>query len=88
MEKLYRDALFHDALAATQAASLLGATPPALRAQLELVLGKIYTAFGDTAKARGHFRAALALDPELELQSETSPKITALFQAERIGRRR
>ncbi len=88
VERLYRDARFHDALAATGAQVFDSLDDPALRAQLELLRGKIQTAFGDSERAVRHFRTAVELAPELELPSPTSPKIAAHFQAARIAARR
>jgi LysM repeat protein len=83
IEQLYRDARFYEALAATGAAAFDSLDDPTLRARVELLRGKIQTAFGDTEKAHRHFRAALELSPNLELRRPASPKIAAHFRAAR-----
>lgn len=81
IETLYRAARFDEALAASRGGAIASAEGPASRARLELLRGKIETAFGNVDKARAHFRAALEIDPDLRLSGEASPKIAALFEA-------
>lgn len=78
-EALYRGALFPEAQAVMRDLRPRDTHSATLRARVELLRGRIDAAFGDRNAAREHFEAALALDPEIRLGREASPKMARLF---------
>ncbi len=81
LEMLYRDARFEEALAGSHGPAVVDTRDARARARLELLRGKLATAFGRSDEARGHFARARALDPALALPADGSPKVAALFRA-------
>ncbi len=83
LEALYREARFEEALAASGELVLGDRSDTGTRARLELLRGKLATAFGRAEQARDHFARARKIDPSLALPADDSPKVAALFRAAR-----
>lgn len=81
LEALYRHARFEEALAGSQGPAIVDTRDTRVRARLELLRGKLATAFGRGDEARRHFARARSLDPSLVLPADGSPKVAALFRA-------
>jgi hypothetical protein len=79
---LYQGLDYEKALLKLQRAQESPTLPDAERAEILVYVGLCRHQLGDEAAARASFRAALQVDPKVQLPPLTSPKIAAAFDEE------